>query len=144
MPRTLVKEKDKTMSPAKEWIRAVGRRKTASARVRLAAGAGVVTVNGKPFEAYFPSALLRARILAPLASAGKADAYDISVKVAGGGVHGQADAIRHGIARSLLALNADLQKVLRAEGFLTRDPRAKERKKFGRHRARRGHQWRKR
>lgn len=124
--------------------RAIGRRKTAAARVRLTPGSGVVTVNGKPLATYVPSSILRERVMSPITAVGKAGAFDVSVKVAGGGPTGQADAIRHGIARALVALNADMQKVLRAEGFLTRDPRAKERKKFGRHRARRGHQWRKR
>lgn len=124
--------------------RAVGRRKTAAARVRLTPGSGVVTVNGKPLAVYIPSSILRERMLSPISAVGKAGTFDVSVKVTGGGPTGQADAIRHGIARALVRWNADVQKVLRAEGFLTRDPRAKERKKFGRHKARRGHQWRKR
>lgn len=127
-----------------EMTRAVGRRKTAAARVRVTPGNGVVTVNGKPMDIFFPSRVSRERILAPITAIGKDGAFDISVKVAGGGSVGQAEAIRHGIARALVLWNADVQKVLRAAGFLTRDPRAKERKKFGRHRARRGHQWRKR
>ena len=124
--------------------RALGRRKTAAARIRLTPGTGVITVNGRPIQSYFGTLLLRKRIEAPLVAAGKEGAFDISVKVAGGGISGQADAIRHGIARALVKWNQELQPVLRANGFLTRDPRAKERKKFGRHRARRGHQWRKR
>jgi small subunit ribosomal protein S9 len=124
--------------------RAVGRRKTAAARVRLVPGTGTITVNGRALEAYFPTAILRQRVLSPLVVTGKEKDMDVSAKVAGGGMTGQAEAVRHGIARALVLLNADMQKILRAEGFLTRDPRAKERKKFGRHRARRGHQWRKR
>ncbi len=101
-------------------------------------------VNGKPLQEYFGLALLQKRARAPLAAAGKEKDFDVSVKVAGGGISGQAGAICHGVARALLAWNPDLRPLLRAEGFLTRDPRSKERKKFGRHRARRGHQWRKR
>ncbi len=126
------------------YTRAVGRRKTASARVRLLSGTGIVTVNGRDLKRYFPHALLQQKVLSPLAHIGRAAEFDISAKVVGGGSAGQAEAVRHGIARALLLLNPDLRPVLRAEGFLTRDPRAKERKKFGRHRARRGHQWRKR
>ncbi len=124
--------------------RALGRRKTAAARVRLLPGKGAITVNGRSLQAYFGTALLQKRIQAPLVVTGKEADFDISVKVAGGGISGQADALAHGIARALVKWNKDLQPILRAGGFLTRDPRAKERKKFGRHRARRGHQWRKR
>lgn len=124
--------------------RGLGRRKTASARVRFTPGIGLFVVNGKPLHDFFGLELLRQRARAPLVATGKEKDFDISVKVAGGGTTGQAGAICHGIARALVAWNPDLRPVLRAEGFLTRDPRAKERKKFGRHRARRGHQWRKR
>lgn len=124
--------------------RAVGRRKTAAARVRILPGKGEILVNGRAFSAYFGTTLLRQRAQAPLVALGKEKDFDITVKVVGGGISAQADAISHGIARALVKWNAELQPVLRAQGFLTRDPRAKERKKFGRHRARRGHQWRKR
>lgn len=124
--------------------RAVGRRKTAAARVRISAGTGVITVNDKTIEAYFPLKLWQEKIQAPLVLAGREKQLDVSVRVAGGGVNGQAEAVRHGIARALVLWNEDLKPVLRAEGFLTRDPRAKERKKPGLHKARRGHQWRKR
>lgn len=124
--------------------RAIGRRKTASARVRITPGQGQVIVNGRTLDRYFPTLLLRNRVMSPLVVAGKEKSFDVSVKVDGGGVSSQADAVMHGIARVLLVSNPELRAVLRAEGFLTRDPRAKERKKFGRHKARRGHQWRKR
>ena len=124
--------------------RAVGRRKTAAARVRLMAGTGVVTVNNKPFEVYFPLKIWQDKIQSPLVVAGREKQLDVSVRVAGGGVNGQAEAVRHGIARALVLWNPDLKPIMRAEGFLTRDPRAKERKKPGLHKARRGHQWRKR
>ena len=124
--------------------RAVGRRKTAAARVRISAGTGIITVNNKTIEAYFPLKLWQEKIQAPLVLAGREKQLDVSVRVAGGGVNGQAEAVRHGISRALVLWNEDLKPVLRAEGFLTRDPRAKERKKPGLHKARRGHQWRKR
>lgn len=125
-------------------IRALGRRKTASARVRLVPGTGIMTVNGRPYTSYFTTLLLQKRVRSPLSAIGKENDLDISIKVAGGGLAGQADAVRHGIARALVAWNEAFRPALRAGGFLTRDPRAKERKKFGHHRARRGHQWRKR
>ena len=125
-------------------LRAVGRRKTAAARVSLQLGKGEITVNGKPLATYFPAALQQQKVLAPLTKIGKEKDFTISIKVVGWGVNSQAEAVRHGLARALVEWNNDFRKILKAEGFLTRDPRAKERKKFGRHRARRGHQWRKR
>ena len=125
--------------------RAVGRRKTAAARVRITPkGTGVIVVNGKTLEAYFPLQTWQDKVRSPLALVGKAKDMDVSVKVAGGGVSAQVEAVRHGIARALLKWNEDWRTALRAVGYLTRDPRAKERKKFGLHKARRGHQWRKR
>lgn len=134
------------MSESKQQTRelAVGRRKTASARVSLEKGKGTITVNGRAFTEYFPVAIWQGQVRSPLVVVGKADDFDVSVRVVGGGPKGQADAVRHGIARALLLWNPDFRPVLRAEGLLTRDPRAKERKKFGKYRARRGHQWRKR
>lgn len=133
--------KEKTSTGAE---RAVGRRKTASARVQMAPGKGVITVNGKTLEEYFPVVLWREKVTAPLKLTGREGQLDISIKVNGGGVHAQAEAARHGISRALLKWNEDLRPVLRAEGYLTRDARAKERKKPGKRKARRGHQWRKR
>ena len=124
--------------------RAVGRRKTASARVQISLGSGKVVINGKTLQEYFPILLSQQKILSPLQVAGKEKDLDVSVKVAGGGVLGQAEAVRHGIARALVAWNEELKPVLKAEGFLTRDARAKERKKYGRRKARRGRQWKKR
>ncbi len=124
--------------------RAVGRRKTAAARVRITPGTGVVTVNERALKEYFPLQLWQEKVLSPLVLVGKGKDMDVSVKVAGGGISGQADAVRHGIARALILWNADFRPALRAAGYLTRDPRAKERKKFGLHKARRAHQWRKR
>ncbi len=124
--------------------RAVGRRKTAAARVRLSPGTGVITVNGRPLNAYFTLKLSQEKVMSPLVLVGKEKDMDVSVKTAGGGISGQAGAVRHGIARALIKWNPELRPALRAAGYLTRDPRAKERKKFGLHKARRGHQWRKR
>lgn len=124
--------------------RAVGRRKTAAARVRLTPGKGTITVNGKDVAVYFPTALLLQKVMGPLVAVGREKTYDVSVKVAGGGVAGQAEAVRHGIARALVRWDEALRPVLKVDHFLTRDPRAKERKKFGLHKARRAHQWRKR
>ncbi len=125
-------------------IRAVGRRKTAVARVRLNLGKGGITVNGKAFKDYFSTELMQQAVLSPLVVLGKEKDYDVSVKVVGGGVVGQAYAVRHGIARALIIWNEEFRPVLKAEGFLTRDARSKERKKYGLHKARRAHQWRKR
>jgi len=127
-----------------ELVKAIGRRKESTARVRLTPhGKGTVIVNGRSFEDYFPVIWHRQDILAPLQAVGAVDS-DISVKVEGGGVHGQATAVRHGIARALLLVNPDFRTTLRRAGYLTRDPRAKERKKPGLKRARRAPQWKKR
>lgn len=132
------------MADKAQLERAVGRRKTASARVRLMPGKGDVQVNGKSLSVYFPLPLAQRTVLSPLVLVGKEKSYDVSVKVAGGGKNGQAEAVRLGIARALVRLDEAYKPVLRSEGFMTRDPRAKERKKFGHYKARRGHQWRKR
>ncbi len=124
--------------------RAVGRRKTAAARVWLIPGKGEVFVNGRKLKDYFPVDIWQEKVLSPLKATSRQENTSVSVKVMGGGPHGQAEAVRHGIARALVKLDESLKPVLKAEGFLTRDARAKERKKPGRHKARRGHQWRKR
>lgn len=124
--------------------RAVGRRKTAAARVRIMPGSGTVTVNNRVYTDYFKTKILQQSVVSPLAKIGKEKDLDVTVRVVGGGSRGQAEAVRHGIARALIRWNPDFRPVLKAEGFLTRDPRAKERKKFGLYKARRAHQWRKR
>ena len=121
-----------------------GRRKTAVARVRLAAGAGKITVNGRPFETYFPTETLRGVVSAPLTRTDTANKYDVNVNVRGGGPTGQAGAVRHGIARALLDVDVNLRAVLKADGFLTRDSRMKERKKYGQPGARKRFQFSKR
>ncbi len=121
-----------------------GRRKTAIAQVRLMPGTGEMTVNGKKLEEYFPGAVLASRVIAPLAVLEGQQRYDMVVKVTGGGVHGQAGAISHGLARALVASDETLRQALRKGGFLTRDPREKERKKPGLRRARKAKQYTKR
>ncbi len=123
---------------------ATGRRKTSVARVRLATGTGKITVNGRPFENYFPMDSIRGIVTQPLAVTGTADKYDIRVNVAGGGPTGQAGAVRHGIARALLHVDANFRAQLKAEGLLTRDPRMRERKKYGQPGARKRFQFSKR
>jgi small subunit ribosomal protein S9 len=121
-----------------------GRRKTAVARVRLASGTGKITVNGRAFETYFPLETQRATVTNPLTITGNAEKLDVRVNVSGGGPNGQAGATRHGIARALLQLDANLRPALKAEGFLTRDPRMRERKKYGQPGARKRFQFSKR
>lgn len=124
--------------------RAVGRRKKASARIRIEKGKGAVVINGRELNDYFPVKLWQDEVLAPLVAIGREKDFDVFVKVAGGGVRGQAEAIRHGVARSLVAYDETLKPVLKSHGFLSRDDRAKERKKYGLRKARRAHQWKKR
>jgi small subunit ribosomal protein S9 len=121
-----------------------GRRKTAVARVRLATGSGKITVNRRAFENYFPLETLRATVVQPLTVAGALEKFDVRVNVAGGGPNGQADAVRHGISRALLKFDANLRPPLKAEGLLTRDPRMRERKKYGQPGARKRFQFSKR
>jgi len=121
-----------------------GRRKTSIARVRLASGSGKITVNGRAFDHYFPMETLRATVSQPLTVTGTADKLDVKVNVIGGGPNGQAGAVRHGIARALLQFDANLRSSLKAEGLLTRDPRMKERKKYGQPGARKRYQFSKR
>jgi small subunit ribosomal protein S9 len=121
-----------------------GRRKTSIARVRLSSGTGKVTVNGRAFETYFPTDSLRMVVQQPLTLTGMADKFDVRVNVTGGGPTGQAGAVRHGIARALLLADANLRPSLKAEGLLTRDPRMKERKKYGQPGARKRFQFSKR
>lgn len=124
--------------------RAVGRRKSASARVKLEKGSGKITVNSKTYQEYFPYYEWQEVVISPLKALGKEKDYDISAKIVGGGKRGQADALRHGIARALVLWNEDFKKTLKSIGFLTRDARVKERKKFGLKKARRAPQWSKR
>ncbi len=133
-----------TTTKSDSMARAIGRRKEAAARVRLTPGTGVITVNGRDFMEYFPTKIHQQVVLSPLTALNKVGALDISIRVSGGGVAGQAHAVRHGISRALIEWNPEFRPILKAEGYLTRDSRAKERKKPGLRRARRAHQWRKR
>lgn len=122
-----------------------GGRKTATSRVRLfLKGKGEITVNGLKFAEYFPTLDMQNTVLQPLVLTGHDKNTNLDIKVAGGGKIAQSAAVRHGIARALVALNSELRPALKAEGLLTRDPRVKERKKPGLKRARRAPQWAKR
>ena len=121
-----------------------GRRKTSTARVFLRPGSGAIKVNHREFEAFFPREALRMQIRTPLLLTETADKFDVLATVAGGGVSGQAGAVRLGIARALVEYNAELRKQLKTEGLLTRDARAKERKKYGMAGARKRFQFSKR
>jgi small subunit ribosomal protein S9 len=121
-----------------------GRRKTSVARVYLARGKGKISINNKPVDEYFGRETSRMIIRQPLVITDTLSTFDINVTVAGGGDNGQAGAVRHGIARALVVYDPELRKTLRAAGFMTRDAREVERKKVGRHKARKGPQYSKR
>ena len=125
-------------------VRAVGRRKTAAARVRLTLGKGEPIINGRTLENYFSTKLCQNVVMSPLLKVSKEKDFILSVKVIGGGINSQAEAVRHGIARALVKWNEEFKPILKAEGYLSRDSRSKERKKAGLHKARKAHQWRKR
>lgn len=138
-------EKTKTTTTkVKKYIYAKGGRKSAVAQCRLIKGKGVFIVNGKDYKEYFPTIDLQETFTNPLRITNHEKDVDLIMKVAGGGFNGQVEACRHGISRALEILDAELRKVLKAEGFLKRDPRCKERKKPGLKRARRAPQWSKR
>jgi len=152
-----VKKEEKPKKPAKvkiekkpapeieRYFEATGRRKTAVARVRLfTRGEKLFLVNQKPYDLYLPSLELQQIAQSALEKMKCLDRFRIEVKVKGGGFHAQAEAVRHGIARALVIFNPDFRKRLKRVGFLTRDPRMRERKKFGLKRARRAPQWAKR
>ncbi len=121
-----------------------GRRKESIARVRLMAGKGEIVVNGKKLDEYFGSDILKVIVNQPFAVTNTVGKYDVVVKVVGGGLTGQAGAIRHGISRALNEANDEFRPILKANGFLTRDPRMKERKKYGLKKARKAPQFSKR
>ena len=121
-----------------------GRRKSSVARVYLRSGKGEFVINGRKFEEYIPSAAIRLDVMQPLAITENEDKFDIIVNVFGGGLSGQAGAIRLGIARALMEVNADYRQVLKPAGLVTRDPRSKERKKYGLKKARKASQFSKR
>lgn len=127
------------------FIPAIGRRKTAIARVRLIKnGKGAVTINGREMEKYFSTYDVRDDVMSPLRAVGQETSVDVSAKVVGGGIRGQAQAVRLGIARALIELNPTFRVALKKLGYLSRDSRKRERKKFGKKSARRSPQWSKR
>lgn len=127
-----------------EIINAVGRRKAAVARVYIKQGSGKVTVNGKDYKEYFPVEHVQNKVMEPLQEVQVQALYDVQVNVAGGGVKGQAEAARLGIARALIEINAEFRPALKVRKFLTRDPRSVERKKYGQPKARARFQFSKR
>ena len=127
-----------------DFTQATGRRKRAIARVKLTLGQGVIIVNKKPIDEYFPRPQLQQIVRQPLEATQTTSRFDVHVKAEGGGVTGQAGAVRHGIARALLEIDESFKETLRKNGFLTRDPREKESKKYGRKRARKRFQFSKR
>ncbi len=127
-----------------EKVNAVGRRKAAVARVIVSEGNGTIVINKRPLEVYFPSSILQYIVKQPLTTLGVDGKYDIMVNLDGGGYKGQAEALRLGIARALVKINPEDKHALRVEGFMTRDPRAVERKKPGRPKARKRFQFSKR
>jgi small subunit ribosomal protein S9 len=131
------------MAKAVQYL-GTGRRKSSVARVILTSGTGKFVVNDRPFEEYIPSAATRLDVLQPLAITETEGRFDVSVNVFGGGITGQAGAIRLGITRALMVINPDLRATLKPAGLVTRDPRAKERKKYGLKKARRASQFSKR
>lgn len=129
----------------RNYFYANGKRKTSVASVRLISeGKGAVVINNRPFENYFPVLTDQDKVVSPLKLTGNLKIFDVSVKVNGGGVHSQAEAVRHGISKALLLFNGEYRSVLKPLGYLTRDSRVKERKKYGLKRARRAPQWQKR
>ncbi len=143
---TQIKPKAAKPKAAKgEYVEAVGRRKTAVARVRATGGAkSSYVVNGKDVSEYFPTDVLRDIVLSPITREGVEIKYEVSVKVQGGGIHAQAEAVRHGLSRILVKEDAAQKKELKKLGFLKRDSRKKERKHFGLKKARKASQWSKR
>lgn len=136
--------KTKTREKKRTEFTAVGKRKEAIARVWLLPGEGKITVNGQPSEEYFGRKILQIVIRQPFEVTGTAGKFDIMANAAGGGLSGQASAVRHGIARALITMNPDLRKPLKTAGFITRDAREKERRKVGFRKARRRPQYSKR
>jgi small subunit ribosomal protein S9 len=125
-------------------IHKIGRRKTAVARVYISKGKGAITINKRDLTEYFPTATLQYKVKQPFALTGNEDSFDVKVNVYGGGITGQAEAIRLGISRALCEMDAEHRLVLKPEGLLTRDPRMVERKKFGQKKARKKFQFSKR
>lgn len=139
-----IKKKPAARKQAGKYYEAVGRRKRATARVRLFIGQGDFLINNKPYKEYFSTLALQQIVISPFATSKSLKIFSGSAKVKGGGQTGQAEAIRHGIARALIIFDESFRKTLKKHGYLKRDPRKKERKKFGLKKARRAPQWSKR
>ena len=129
---------------AESVLRSTGRRKSSVARIIMKSGKGQITVNNRPLDEYFGTEILRMIVKQPLALTNKAESFDMSVNVCGGGVSGQAGAIKHGITKALIEHDPELRAALKKAGFITRDSRIKERKKYGRKKARKSFQFSKR
>ncbi|NTV44259.1 MAG: 30S ribosomal protein S9 [Candidatus Yonathbacteria bacterium] len=129
---------------AKKYIEAVGRRKTAIARVRITEGGSGFVVNDRPIAEYFPTESLQNTAMESFVVTGQTGKFGVSAKIVGGGVSAQAEAVRHGLSRALVKYDEELRKALKPVGFMKRDPRSVERKKFGLKKARRASQWSKR
>lgn len=143
--KTRPKIKDGSKAKVARYFEAVGRRKTAVARVRLhKQNSKEFLINDKPLEKYFPVSELQQIVKDSLAKMGELDKFKVSVRVRGGGLHAQAEAVRHGISRALVKFNSTYREILKKTGLLTRDSRMRERKKPGLKRARRAPQWKKR
>lgn len=149
--KTTKKKPEKKAAKAKKYYQTVGRRKTAVARIRLSTSSpsqsaleGNLTINEKSYKDFFPTLELQQVIEAPLRRLKSLNRFKVTIKVKGGGLRGQADAIRHGLARALVLFDPNFRKKLKKVGYLTRDPRKKERKKYGLKKARRAPQWQKR
>jgi len=147
--KTATKPTTKAVSKKERYVEGVGRRKTSVARVRITKDASTkdgvrMIVNGVSFESYFPLATYRRIAASPLEKMGLEKEFSVSVKVSGGGIVAQAGAVRHGLARALVLVNPELRKKIKPFGYLTRDPREVERKKYGLKKARRAPQWSKR
>lgn len=142
---TPMEKKPRPVASSSGCLFTIGRRKEAKARVRfMETGQGKFVVNGHDLKQYFGTAILREMVVAPLKLTNEEGSHDVEAKVVGGGVQGQAEAVRHGLTRALVKWNADFRPALKQAGFLKRDPRSKERKKFGHKKARRSPQWSKR
>lgn len=143
-PSSSIELTEKPTISGGRYVFATGRRKTAVATVRMFSGSGEIQINRKPFDAYFSNPLFRQEAVKPLHITGLLEDFYFTATVNGGGIKAQAEAVRHGIAQALAGLSLDLRKILKKNGFLTRDDRKKERKKPGLKRARRSPQWAKR
>ncbi len=132
------------MAPEKKVIYATGRRKTSKARIFLRPGSGNIDINGKPSDKYLGTNSARASVVQPLILTDTQKQFDLMITVAGGGITGQAEAIRHGVSRALCSVDEAFRATLKKAGFLTRDPRMVERKKYGKHKARKSTQFSKR